>query len=113
VLAHGLLCGQWPTTKEFAPGDHRRDRWTNDELKKRISQLAALRPSVTGVVTSMRAAALRYALSEEAVSSVVLGPKSTLQLDQLVRDAGKEPPYLAEDARGSLVRRLENVGIRP
>lgn len=113
VLAHGLLCGQWPTTKAFASGDHRRDRWTNDELKKRISQLAALRPSVTGAVTSLRAAALRYALSEEAVSAVVLGPKSTLQLDQLVRDAGKEPPYLAEDARGSLVRRLENVGIRP
>ncbi len=113
VLSHGLLCGQWPTTKVFASGDHRRDRWTDDELKKRISQLAALRPSVHGPVTSLRAAALRYALSEEAVSSVVIGPKSTLQLDQLVRDAGKEPPYLAEDARGSLVRRLENVGIRP
>jgi aryl-alcohol dehydrogenase-like predicted oxidoreductase len=113
VLAHGLLCGQWPTTKVFGSGDHRRDRWTNDELKKRISQLAALRPSVVGTVTSMRAAALRYALSEEAVSSVVIGPKSTLQLDQLVRDAGKEPPYLTDDARSALVRRLENVGIRP
>lgn len=113
VLAHGLLCGQWPTTKAFPSGDHRRDRWTNDELKKRISQLAALRPSVTGAVMSLRAAALRYALSEEAISSVVIGPKSTLQLDQLVRDAGKEPPYLPEDAKSSLLRRLENVGIRP
>jgi aryl-alcohol dehydrogenase-like predicted oxidoreductase len=113
VLAHGLLCGQWPTTKAFASGDHRRDRWTDDELKKRISQLAALRPSVTGAVTSMRAAALRYALSEPTVSSVVIGPKSTLQLDQLVRDAGKEPPYLADDAKSALVRRLENVGIKP
>src|SRR5688500_1037435 len=42
VLVHGLLCGQWPTTKSFATGDHRRDRWTIDELKKRISQLSAL-----------------------------------------------------------------------
>jgi aryl-alcohol dehydrogenase-like predicted oxidoreductase len=113
VLAHGLLCGQWPTTKSFASGDHRRDRWTNDELKKRISQLAALRPSVAGTITSMRCAALRYALSEDLVSSVVIGPKSTLQLDQLVRDAGKEPPYLTEDAKSALLRRLENVGIRP
>jgi aryl-alcohol dehydrogenase-like predicted oxidoreductase len=113
VLAHGLLCGQWPTTKTFGSGDHRRDRWTNDELKKRISQLAALRPSVVGSVTSMRAAALRYALSEDAISSVVIGPRNTLQLDQLVRDAGKEPPYLADDSRSSLLRRLENVGIRP
>lgn len=113
VLAHGLLCGQWPTTKSFPSGDHRRDRWTSDELKKRISQLSALRPSVTGAVTSLRAAALRYALCEDLVSSVVLGPKSTLQLDQLVRDAGKEPPYLSDDAKSSLLRRLENVGIKP
>jgi aryl-alcohol dehydrogenase-like predicted oxidoreductase len=113
VLAHGLLCGQWPTTKSFASGDHRRDRWTNDELKKRISQLSALRPTVTGAVNSLRAAALRYALSEDALSSVVLGPRSDLQLDQLVRDAGKEPPYLSDDAKSALVRRLENVGIKP
>jgi aryl-alcohol dehydrogenase-like predicted oxidoreductase len=111
VLAHGLLCGQWPTTKSFASGDHRRERWTVDELKKRISQLSALRPSVNGPVNSLRALALRYALAEEAVSSVVIGPKSTLQLDQLVRDAGKEPPYLAPENKTALERRLANVGI--
>ena len=113
VLAHGLLCGQWPTTKVFPSGDHRRDRWTADDFKKRISQLAALRPSVNGAVTSLRAAALRYALCDEGVSSIVIGPKSTLQLDQLVRDAGKEPPYLPADAKSALDRRLENVGIKP
>jgi predicted aldo/keto reductase-like oxidoreductase len=63
-------------------------------------------------VNSLRAAALRYALSEEQISSVVLGPKSTIQLDQLVRDAGKEPPYLTEEAKRSLSARLENVGIK-
>ena len=26
VLAHGLLCGQWPQTKEFPSGDHRAER---------------------------------------------------------------------------------------
>jgi aryl-alcohol dehydrogenase-like predicted oxidoreductase len=113
VLAHGLLCGQWPSTKQFTSGDHRRDRWTADDFKKRISQLAALRPSVVGDVTSLRAAALRYALSESALSSVVIGPRSAVQLDQLLRDAGKEPPYLTEDARSALTRRLENVGIKP
>lgn len=113
VLAHGLLCGQWPSTKQFPTGDHRRDRWTSDDFKKRISQLAALRPSVVGDVTSLRAAALRYALSEPALSTVVIGPRSAVQLDQLLRDAGKEPPYLSEDARSALSRRLENVGIKP
>lgn len=112
VLAHGLLCGQWPNTKTFPNGDHRRDRWTSDDFKKRISQLSALRPSVYGEVTSMRAAALRYALSETALSSVVIGPRDAVQLDQLVRDAGKEPPYLSDDSRSALLNRLANLGIR-
>lgn len=113
ALAHGLLCGQWPSTKQFPTGDHRRDRWTSDDFAKRTSQLAALRPTVYGDVTSLRAAALRYALSQSALSAVVIGPRSAVQLDQLVRDAGKEPPYLTDGARTSLERRLENVGIKP
>jgi aryl-alcohol dehydrogenase-like predicted oxidoreductase len=113
VLAHGLLCGQWPNTKQFPSGDHRRDRWTSDDFTKRISQLAALRPCVHGDVTSLRAAALRYALSETALSSVIIGPRSAVQLDQLVRDAGKEPPYLDENSKVSLRYRLANVGIKP
>jgi aryl-alcohol dehydrogenase-like predicted oxidoreductase len=112
VLVHGLLCGQWPTTKTFPTGDHRRDRWTTDELKKRISQLSALRPSVSGTVTSMRAAALRYALDEPDISAVVIGPRSTQQLDQLVRDAGKEPPYLPVNTRNALHNRLSTAGIK-
>jgi aryl-alcohol dehydrogenase-like predicted oxidoreductase len=113
VLAHGLVCGQWPNTKQFPSGDHRRDRWTGDDFRKRISQLSALRPSVAGDVTSLRAVALRYALSQTALSSVVIGPRSAVQLDQLVRDAGKEPPYLSDDSKNALERRLENVGIKP
>jgi aryl-alcohol dehydrogenase-like predicted oxidoreductase len=113
VLAHGLLCGQWPTTKQFSFGDHRRERWTSDELRKRLNQLSAVRPSVYGACTSLRAVALRFVLSEETISSVVLGPRSAIQLDQLVRDAGKEPPYLASEVKLSLERRLSNVGIRP
>jgi len=113
VLAHGLLCGQWPNTKQFPHGDHRRDRWTGDDFRKRISQLSALRPSVFGDVTSLRAAALRYALSQTALSTVVIGPRSAVQLDQLVRDAGKEPPYLTDDSKNALEQRLANVGVRP
>jgi len=113
ALAHGLLCGQWPGSKHFPKGDHRRDRWTPDDLRQRLSQLSALRPAVVGDVTSLRAAALRFVLSEPALSSVVLGPRSALQLDQLVRDAGKEPPYLEDDARTAILNRLANVGITP
>jgi aryl-alcohol dehydrogenase-like predicted oxidoreductase len=113
VLAHGLLCGQWPTTKQFPTGDHRRDRWTSDDFAQRISQLSALRPSVWGEVTSLRAAALRYALAQAALSAVVIGPRNAVQLDQLVRDAGKEPPYLTEAVKYAIELRLGDVGIRP
>jgi aryl-alcohol dehydrogenase-like predicted oxidoreductase len=111
VLAHGLLCGQWPTNKEFGSGDHRAERWTADDLKRRISQLNALRPCVIGSVTSLRAAALRFVLANERVSSAVLGPRGSMQLDQLLRDAGKEPPYLSPESLYALDLRLANVGV--
>ena len=112
VLAHGLLCGQWQIDKEFAPTDHRAERWTQDDLKRRISQLNALRPCVNGTtVTSLRSAAVRFALSNDVVSCAVLGPRNAIQLDQLLRDAGKEPPYLTDEALEALHYRLDNVKV--
>jgi aryl-alcohol dehydrogenase-like predicted oxidoreductase len=112
VLAYGLLAGLWPPLKEFHAGDHRSERWTQDELRRRVGQLNALRPSVAGAVTSIRAVALRYVLANELISSAVLGPRKSPQLDQLVREAGKEPPYLNPESLAALERRLANVGIR-
>ncbi|HVW25925.1 MAG TPA: aldo/keto reductase [Polyangiaceae bacterium] len=110
VLAHGLLTGFWSLHREFAPGDHRGDRWTPDELRRRVQQLSAVRPLVAGDVQTMRAAAIRFALTCPDVSSVVLGPKSALQLDQLVREGNVEPPYLGEDQLRGLSARLEQTG---
>jgi aryl-alcohol dehydrogenase-like predicted oxidoreductase len=110
VLAHGLLCGQWPFDKEFARNDHRSERWTNDDFKRRISQLNAIRPCVNGsTVTSLRSAALRFVLANSAVSCAVLGPRSGVQLDQLLREAGTKPPYLSPEALQALEIRLDNV----
>ncbi|MEI9937481.1 MAG: aldo/keto reductase [Pseudomonadota bacterium] len=110
VLAHGILCGQWPFDKQFASNDHRSERWTSDDFKRRISQLNAIRPCVNGsTVTSLRAAALRFVLASNVVSSAVLGPRNSVQLDQLIREAGKEPPYLSPEALEALEIRLDNV----
>lgn len=111
VLAYGLLCGHWSGDKVFPDGDHRVERWTFDELRARVRQLDALRPTVGGPVLTMRAAALRFALSNRKLSSVVLGPKSSLQLDQLVREAGKGPPYLEDFQLVALRNRLRDVGV--
>jgi aryl-alcohol dehydrogenase-like predicted oxidoreductase len=111
VLAHGLLCGGWSRYKTFPAGDHRRERWTADQLKKRIDQVSALRTLMGDDVQSTRAGALRFALQNERVSSVVIGPRSTVQLDQLVREAGQGPPYLSEEKLTRLTTRLSELGV--
>jgi aryl-alcohol dehydrogenase-like predicted oxidoreductase len=111
VLAHGLLTGHWSPEREFYPGDHRADRWTRDELRKRLSQLDALRPAVGGPILTLRAAALRFVLSNQLVSSAVLGPRSVAQLDQLIREAGSGPPYLRDTTLAALSERLKNLGL--
>jgi aryl-alcohol dehydrogenase-like predicted oxidoreductase len=113
VLAHGLLCGHWPPDKVFSPSDHRAERWTADELRRRVRQLDALRPVVGGPIMTLRAAALRWVLHNQRVSAAVLGPRSSLQLDQLVREAGREPPYLGDDSIRALDARLTQVGVAP
>lgn len=111
VLAHGLLAGQWSKEREFYPGDHRVNRWTPEELRQRVEQLDALRPLVGGEVLSLRAAALRYVLANQVVTSAVLGPRSVAQLDQLVREAGSAPPYLRDTALAELSARLRAFGV--
>ncbi len=111
VLAHGLLTGHWPPTKTFPPGDHRNERWTADELRVRLRQIDALRTLVGGPVMTMRSAALRYVLSSELVTTAVIGPRSIVQIDQLVREAGQGPPYLPDEKLSRLATRLAELGV--
>ncbi len=110
VLSHGLLTGHWSADREFDEGDHRRDRWTRKDLQLRIDQLDALRGAVKGDVNNLRSVALRFVLSNQLVSSAVLGPRSVFQLDALVREAGK-PPYLKDTVMVELAARLSAAGI--
>lgn len=110
VLAHGLLTGHWSADREFDEGDHRANRWTRKELSKRIDQLDALRPTVRDDIPNLRSVALRFALSNQLVSSAVLGPRSVFQLEHLVRDAGA-PPYLKDTAMVELAARLAAAGL--
>ncbi len=113
ILAHGLLCGLWAPDHGFGLDDHRVERWTPDDLRRRLRQLDALRPAVRGEIGTLRAVALRWALHETRLSSAILGPRSTLQLDQLLREAGSGAPYLAPEVFEALEGRLADVGARP
>lgn len=111
VLSHGLLCGLWPPNKEFPDWDHRRERWSSDQLKRRIVQLNAVRTLLSDQTPTLRSIALRFALADESVSCAMIGPRNARQLDQLVREAGKAPPYIEADRLESLRERLLAVGV--
>jgi aryl-alcohol dehydrogenase-like predicted oxidoreductase len=111
VLSHGLLCGLWPTGKDFPPTDHRAERWSPDELRLRVMQLNAVRTLISETTPTLRSIALRFALSNPAVSAVVIGPRNALQLDQIVREAGRGPIYLEPERIDSLRERLLSIGV--
>ncbi len=111
VLAHGLLVGHWSPTKTFFDNDHRSKRWTAEGLRHRISQLQAIRPMVGDDVLTLRGAALRFVLSNQVVSSAVLGVRSQTQLRQLVREAGEGPTYLPDEVLSALPEWLQRAGI--
>jgi len=111
VLSYGILAGLYSASHYFPSGDHRGERWSRQEFETRTRQLDAVRSLVTGPVLSMRAAALRFVLANEMVSSAVLGPKNVMQLEQLVREAGTEPPYLTDEALTQLATELTRAGV--
>ena len=97
VLSYGLLSGMWSPNKQFAEGDHRRDRWLPSELANRLKHLEAVRSLLGREVFTVRAAALRYVLANRVISSAVLGPRMVTQLEQLVREAGNGGSYLEDE----------------
>ena len=110
-LAYGLLCGVWPAGKTFAEGDHRRERWTAEELTRRLAQVASLRPLVHDDIHTVRAVALRYVLSNLLVGSVAVGARSAAQIEQNVRAIGKGPPYLPEADLARIPELLRVAGV--
>jgi len=111
ILAHGLLSGYWAPHKDFVAGDHRSERWTPEELRRRVNQVRALRALVGGDVHTARGAALRFVLTNDDVSTIVLGPRNQIQLDQLIREAGKGPPYLPEEKLAKFAKQLDDLGV--
>ena len=111
VLGYGLLAGLWAKNQSFQEGDHRRDRWTKDDFERRHAQLDAIRFLVHGDVHTLRGAAVRYVLANHIVSSAVLGPRSVVQLEQLVRETGSGPTYLPDADLAALPRALQKVGV--
>jgi aryl-alcohol dehydrogenase-like predicted oxidoreductase len=111
VLAYGLLAGRWSPSRQFLSTDHRYRRWPDGAVRARINDLNLLHPLISGPISGLRAAALLFALHEEPVSSVVLGPRSVAQFDQLIRDTLVEPPYFTDGKLTALEARLSHASV--
>jgi aryl-alcohol dehydrogenase-like predicted oxidoreductase len=111
TLQYGLLGGTWARDRTFEATDHRNERWTRLELERRVEQLDAVRFLVKGDVHTLRGAAVRFVLANHLVSAAILGPRTPVQLEQLVRETGGGPRYLPDDDLAALPRALARVGV--
>ncbi len=108
-LLHGLLAGRWTEYRQFGEEDHRRERWSTRTLGIRVRQTNTLRFLVRGEVSTMAAAALRYVLAEDAVTTCLVGARRPVQARDAARIVG-EPPYLPEGDLERLTSVLASMG---
>ncbi len=91
-LAYGLLGGRLKSAAQLGVEDHRRERWSEAALGKRLERVEALtKMAKDGDVADL---ALRVVLSNPFVSSALVGARSPEQIASAAR-AGKDgAPYL-------------------
>ncbi|MBL8683365.1 MAG: aldo/keto reductase [Myxococcales bacterium] len=109
-LAYGLLADGFDAERQFAQGDHRLDRWTPEDIGRRVRQREVLRPFVKDSVKSLREAAIRYVLANHTVGCTVVGARTPEMARENAR-AAEDLPYLDPAVFSTLGQRLEEEGI--
>ena len=87
-LASGWLTGKYNERTEFPADDLRSIRYTSERVRETAAQVGKL-DFLLEEADSMVDAALRFVLSNPAVSAVIPGAKTPAQLDDIVNAAGK------------------------
>jgi aryl-alcohol dehydrogenase-like predicted oxidoreductase len=79
-LSHGLLAGQWSSSRLFAAGDHRARRWSATVFAERVREVHGLRSKIGPEHRDLATAALAFALKHPAVTSALVGARSPAQI---------------------------------
>ncbi len=78
----GSLTGKLREDTKFPTGDFRSQYFGGGLLKETVRRVEALRPLIEGAAASMARGALRYILSQPAVSTVIPGMRTPHQVDE-------------------------------
>jgi aryl-alcohol dehydrogenase-like predicted oxidoreductase len=78
----GSLTGKLREDSTFPPGDFRSSYFGGNLLKETVGRVERLRPIVEGAASSMARGALRFCLSQPAVSTVIPGMRTPHQADE-------------------------------
>jgi aryl-alcohol dehydrogenase-like predicted oxidoreductase len=98
-LASGVLSGKYDAAHYWPPTDFRA-AWSRERLAETVRRVEALRFLVKPPVETMAQAAIAFALSQEAVSTVITGAKTAEQVEDNVR-ASDAAPLPMDDLRAA------------
>lgn len=79
-LSHGLLAGQWSSSRLFGAGDHRARRWSANTFMQRVHETNKLRQAVGPEHRDLPTAALAFVLKNPAVASALVGARTPAQI---------------------------------
>jgi aryl-alcohol dehydrogenase-like predicted oxidoreductase len=109
-LMYGMLAGHWAADRLFAEDDHRAHRWNQVAFAERIRQVNELRFLVGAEHPDLATAALRFVLSDDRVSTAIVGARTPYQIEAAA-EAASGPPYLSDTDRARLAKTRDAAGI--
>jgi aryl-alcohol dehydrogenase-like predicted oxidoreductase len=97
----GSLTGKLTVDTKFPEGDFRAEYFGGSLLSDTVKRVEALRPIVEPAATSLARGALRFCLSQPAISTVIPGMRSTHQADEntAASDDGPLPAEVLQKLR--------------
>jgi aryl-alcohol dehydrogenase-like predicted oxidoreductase len=104
-LASGLLSGQLTPDTTFAENDYRKT-WRRERFLTDLRKVEAIKAMVGDAAPTLAQAALQFILAHPAVSSVIPGMMTLVQVDDGIAASGGDP------LPPELIRKLRELGAR-
>jgi len=94
-LANGFLTGKYDTHPQFGAGDFRKN-WPIEHMQARSEAARKLTFLNKGAERSLTQAAIKYVLSDRAVSTAIVGMKTVAQVEENLAASDKPALTMAE-----------------